>query len=121
MPPQAPPLPSVKPPISKSDLTISIIVLVMTALMGAGAAVLGVFMLAFLDSCPPETCSADGAFTAIATSVLIAFVVGLVGVVVTIVRLVRRTPAWPVAVGALMLCGLVCVLGIVGYVVAVGG
>jgi hypothetical protein len=89
-----------KRPISSADLTISIVALVLTVLFGAGAAVMGLFLLAFLDYCPPETCSADGAFTAVGTALMIALVVGLVGLVVTIVQLVRRSLAWPFAVGS---------------------
>jgi hypothetical protein len=114
-----PPAPA-KPPISAADLTISIISLVLTLLLGGSAAVIGFFLLAFLDYCPPETCSADGAVTAVGLSVIVAVVVGLVGLVVTIVQLVRRSPAWPFAVGTLLLCGVICAFGFAGYFAAVG-
>jgi hypothetical protein len=114
-----PPVPA-KRPISPADLTISIIALVLTVLVGAGAAVMGLFLLAFLDYCPPETCSVDGAVTAVGTALMIAFVVALVGLVVTIVQLVRRKLAWPFAVGTLVLCGVICLFGGVGYFAAVG-
>jgi hypothetical protein len=114
-----PPAPA-KPPISGVDLTISIISLVLTLLLGGSAAVMGFFLLAFLDYCPPETCSADGAVTAVGISLIVAVVVGLVGLVVTIVQLVRRSPAWPFAVGTLVLCGVICAFGFAGYFAAVG-
>jgi hypothetical protein len=114
-----PPAPA-KRPIPAADLTISIIALVLTVVLGGCAAVMGVFMLAFLDNCPPATCSVDGAVTAVGTALMIAFVVGLAGTVVTIVQLVRRSPAWPFAVGTLVLCAVICVLGGVAYRVAVG-
>jgi hypothetical protein len=114
-----PPAPA-KRPISAVDLTISIISLVLTLLLGGSAAVMGFFLLAFLDYCPPETCSADGAVTAVGISLIVAVVVGLVGLVVTIVQLVRRSPAWPFAVGTLVLCGMICAFGFAGYFAAVG-
>ncbi len=115
----APPPP--KPPRSGTDLAISITALVLTVLLGAAASVLGVFSLAFLDSCPPESCSAEGAATAVFTALIAAFVIGVIGLVITVVQLYRRKPGWPFAVGALVLCGVACVCGMVGYVVAVGG
>jgi hypothetical protein len=114
-----PPAPA-KRPISAVDLTISIISLVLTLLLGGSAAVMGFFLLAFLDYCPPETCSADGAVTAVGISLIVAVVVGLVGLVVTIVQLVRRSSAWPFAVGTLVLCGVICAFGFAGYFAAVG-
>ena len=114
-----PPAPA-KPAISGVDLTISIISLVLTLLLGGSAAVMGFFLLAFLDYCPPETCSAEGAVTAVGISLIVAVVVGLVGLVVTIVQLVRRSPAWPFAVGTLLLCGVICAFGFAGYFAAVG-
>ena len=109
-----------KPAISGVDLTISIISLVLTLLLGGSAAVMGFFLLAFLDYCPPETCSAEGAVTAVGISLIVAVVVGLVGLVVTIVQLVRCSPAWPFAVGTLLLCGVICAFGFAGYFAAVG-
>ena len=109
-----------KPPMSRSDLWISIAVLVVTAGSGAVAAVPGLFSVAFLDYCPPESCSAEGAVTAVGIALIIAFVIGVLGVVATIVQLVRRKPAWPVAVGTLVLCMIALGCGVVGYSVAVG-
>ena len=51
----------VKPPISGGDLAVSVTALVATMLLGGGAAVFGLFSLVFLDYCPPESCSAEGA------------------------------------------------------------
>jgi hypothetical protein len=44
----------------------------------------------------------------------------LVGLVVTIVQLVRRRLAWPFASGTLVLCRVICLFGGVGYFAAVG-
>ena len=109
-----------KPPIATTDLTLSIGALVLTAGFGAVAAATGLFSLAFLDNCPPETCSADGAATAVWTALLAALAIGAVGLVVTVVQLYRRKPGWPFAVGTFVLCVLAVVLGGVGYAVAVG-
>jgi hypothetical protein len=82
-----------RPPVSGGDLAISIVALVGTVLMGAAAAVFGLFSLAFLDHCPPESCSAEGAATAVGTELVVAFLIGVAGLVVTIVQLVERRPA----------------------------
>ncbi len=109
-----------KPPLSAADLWISIGVLLLTAAMGAVGAVGGLFSLAFLDYCPPGSCSADGAASAVWGSVLIAVLVGLAGLVTTIVRLARRKPAWPFATATFCLCAVVLFAGLVGYVIATG-
>lgn len=87
---------------------------------GAVAAVFGLFSLAFLDNCPPESCSAEGAVTAVGAALLIAFVIGVAGLVVTVVRLIRRKSGWPFAVATLVLCAVAVFLGGVGYAMAVG-
>ena len=115
-----PSYPPPKPPIATADLWVSIGALVLTAAFGAVAAVMGLFSLAFLDYCPPETCSAEGAASAVFTALLAAFAIGVVGLVVTVIQLFRRKPAWPFAVGTLVLCGVAVGLGGVGYAMAVG-
>ncbi|MBI3214010.1 MAG: hypothetical protein HYZ38_09340 [Mycobacterium sp.] len=115
----APPPP--KPPVSATDVTISVILLVLTVVGGAFGAFMGLFMLAFTDTCPPATCNLDAAVTSIVTGLAVAALVALVGTVLTIVRLVARSTAWPFALGTCVLCAAACVLGIAGYIVAVGG
>jgi hypothetical protein len=115
-----PSYPPPKPPVSGGDLAISITALTITVLLGAVAAVFGLFSLAFLDHCPPESCSAEGAVTAVGTALLIGFVIGVVGLVVTVVQLFRRRRGWPFAVATLVLCALAVFLGGVGYAMAVG-
>ncbi len=89
-------------------------------LLGATAAFFGLFSLAFLDHCPPATCSVDGAVNAVFTSLLTVAATGLIGLVVTVIQLVRRKPAWPFAVGTFVLCGVAISLGAIGYSAAVG-
>ncbi len=113
--------PPAQPPRSGADLTISIVTLVFTALLGVGAVVFGFFSLAFLDYCPPESCSAEGAATAVMVSLGVTTVIGLAGITVTIIQLVRRKRAWPFAAGTLTLCVIALCAGVVGYIAAVGG
>ncbi|GAC1399831.1 MAG: hypothetical protein NVS4B6_18420 [Mycobacterium sp.] len=112
--------PAPKPPIASTDLVVCIGGIVVTVVLGVVAAAMGLFSLAFLDSCPPESCSAEGAATAVWTALLAAFAIGVIGVVVTLVQLYRRKPGWPVAVATFVLCALAVVLGAVGYAMAVG-
>ena len=112
--------PPPRPPRSSSDLWISIGVLILTVVFGVVAATMGLFSLAFLDYCPPESCSADGAATAVITAVLAGSGVGVVGLAVTVIRLFRRKPGWPFAVATFALCAVAMALGGVGYAIAVG-
>lgn len=115
-PPAGPP----KPPASGGDIAVSVTALILTVLLGAVASFFGLFSLAFLDSCPPATCSVDGAVTAVMTALGIAAVIGVVGLVMTVVQLFRRKRSWPFAVATLALCTITVFLGGVGYVMAVG-
>ncbi|OAN37569.1 hypothetical protein [Mycolicibacterium iranicum] len=109
-----------RPRRSGVDVAISIVTLLLTVVFGAAAAFFGLFSLAFLDHCPPATCSVEGAVNAVFTSLLAAAGIGLVGVVVTVIQLIRRKLAWPFAVGTFTLCAAAVLLGVVGYSAAVG-
>jgi hypothetical protein len=109
-----------RPPRSTADVVISVAVLVLTVLMGGVAVFLGVFSLAFLDHCPPPSCSVDGAVTAVFTALMVAAVIGLLGLVLTVVALVRRATAWPYAVATFALCVLTLFIGVLRYGAAVG-
>jgi hypothetical protein len=119
--PGYPPIRPPKPPVSAADMAISVALLVATVLLLAASAFFGLFSLAFLDNCPPDTCSIDGAVTAVMTGVGIAVLIGVLGLVLTIVQLIRRKRGWPFALATLALCVLAVFLGGVGYVGAVGG
>lgn len=92
----------------------------LTVLLGGASAVMGLMSLAFLDYCPPATCSVDGAVTAVLSALAIAAVIGIAGVVTTIVRLAARKTAWPFAVGTLLTCVAVLFVGMIAYTAAVG-
>ncbi|MGV0850337.1 hypothetical protein [Mycolicibacterium phlei] len=119
-PPYPPPYPAPPPARSGADLAVSVIALVLTAGMLAVAVVLGIFSLAFLDHCPPETCSVDGAVSAVFTTLMVAFGVGLAGLVTTVVQLVRRRRGWPFALATVALVLVTFVIGGFGYSTAVG-
>jgi hypothetical protein len=108
-----------KPPVSGADIAISVTVLVLTGLMIAAGAFFGLFSLAFLDHCPPETCSEQGAVNAVATALFVATGIGVVGLIATIVQLFRRKRGWPFAVATFALCLIAFFFGGVGYSMAV--
>ncbi|WP_099023250.1 hypothetical protein [Mycolicibacterium palauense] len=117
---QHPYSPPPQPERSGADLAASIALLVLTLVAWGLAAFFGIFMVAFLDHCPPTTCSIDGAVTAVGTTLLAAAAIAVTGSVVTIVRLVRRRTGWPVALVTLGLCVLAYLLGGLAYGAAVG-
>jgi hypothetical protein len=113
------PPPPAKPPVDTSDTVISIIAMVLTVLGGAGAAFIGLMLMAFTDYCPPETCNVELGVNLMLTGFLVAAGIAVAGIVVSIVRLVSRRRAWPFAVGGLILTAVACVLALGGYTSAV--
>lgn len=98
---------------------MSIVVLVLTVLVVLAANIFGLIAIGYLDKCPPERCSSEGAFAAVAASLMVAAVIAAVGLTVTVVRLRRRRRAWPIAVATLALCLVACAIGGIGYAIAV--
>ncbi|MGB6209375.1 hypothetical protein [Mycobacterium sp.] len=117
LPPTAP---SPKRPTDKSDVVATTVLLVLGAFVWAGAACMELFVMAFTDYCPAQTCSADRAFTSITVGLSAAAALVVLGAVVAILRIVRRRSGWPFAAAALVLSIAAEVLGLVGYVAAVG-
>lgn len=109
-----------KSPVSGADIAVSVVGLLLTAGMIALAAFFGIFSLAFLDHCPPESCSAQGAVNAVISAWLIAAAIGLAGLIVTVLQLVRRKRGWPFALGTFGLCLLTFVIGAFAYTMTVG-
>jgi hypothetical protein len=93
--------------------------MVVTVLIVCFGAVMGFLSLAFLDHCPPATCSVGGAVTASMTTVGIAGLTAVAGIITTIVRLVNRKVSWPFAVGTLALCVAIFFFGAIAFQAAV--
>lgn len=113
-------IPAPPPPRNTADLTVSVLLVVVTVLTGAAAGLLGFISLAFLDYCPPATCSAEGAVLSVMSALGFAGVIAVAGVVTTIVRLGARRTAWPFAVGTFVSCAVVLVIGVMAFAAAVG-
>ena len=107
------------PARSTADVAISIIVMILTVLACGGGAIMGLFSVAFLDYCPPESCSADRAVTAAIGTVAAAGLIGMAGLILTTVRLTTRKSGWPFAVGTLAAVIAVFFLGAFAYTAAV--
>ena len=100
-------------------MVVSILVLVAAVITVGAGAVMGVISLAFLDHCPPESCSVDAAVTAVTTTIVVAALAGVVGLVLTVIRLRTRAVSWPFAVGTLALVIAVLFVGALVYTKAV--
>lgn len=118
--PAAPQWPSQPPtPRSAVDLTASIIAMAITVLTVAAGAVLGLLSVAFLDNCPPQTCSAEAAVVTVLGTGAVVGLTAVAGIVITIVRLTSRKTAWPFALGTLLSCVAGLFIGALAYGAAV--
>lgn len=106
--------------ISVGDIVVSILLWCCMPALLLTAALLDLSFLMFIDVCPPETCSVNGAISAVVVSGTCAFLVMLASIVWGIVRLVRRRLAWPVALGGLLLVIAALMLGFVVGFAALG-
>ena len=102
------------------DIALSVFLLVLAATVGIVGGILAFFSIAFIDNCPPETCSADGAVSAQFTAALVVILAFVVGLIATIVALASRRRGWWVALLTVVIILIIWVLGFVGYFAAVG-
>lgn len=102
------------------DTVATVVLLVLAAAIWALGSLLMFFMLAFLDYCPEETCSVDGATTSVLSGIGIATAVGVVGLVATIVQKARGRHGWPFALGTLLLVPATLAVAVVFFADAVG-
>jgi hypothetical protein len=115
-----PAAPGSKPVRARWDVALSIVLLVVAAVGWVAAAGIEFLLLAFTDYCPPERCSVQRAVTSVMVSVSVAAALTILGCVFTVIRMVRRRSGWPYAAATLTLSVVAEVLGVVGYVAAVG-
>jgi hypothetical protein len=115
-----PTAPGAKPVRARWDVALSVVLLAVAAVGWVAAAGMQFLLLAFTDYCPPERCSVQRAVTSVMVSVSVAAALAIIGSVFTITRMVRGRPGWPYAAATLTLSVVAEVLGVVGYVAAVG-
>jgi hypothetical protein len=102
------------------DVAASITLLIVAWALLACYAVIGLLLLAFLDHCPPESCSTDGAVNAVFLGGLVALGVLLALSILAAVRMfARRKAAWIALIGIVAVLGGGA-LGILRYAAAVG-
>ena len=94
------------------DVVLTIILLVATFGILLVSAFFDLFAVAFTDYCP-EPCHAGTGIAVVFTVWICSAVIALLGVIVSIIRLVRRRRAWWMALIALV---LVVAGGIAGFV-----
>jgi hypothetical protein len=109
-----------KPPVIVWDVVVTILIWCINATIFGVAAFVSIFFLSFIDYCPPESCSVEGAFGGVGLGALLAVVVAFAGLVIGIIRMVRRRVAWWIATVALVLSCACCGLGLVLGMSAVG-
>ena len=102
------------------DIALSILLLILTALIGVFGALLATVTFATLGTCVGD-CSLDGATSALVLAGAAAVIVVAAGVIGTVVALVHRRSAWWVALLTLIGVILVWVAGFLLYGVAVSG
>lgn len=102
------------------DVPVSIVLLVIAALGWVAASGTEILLLAFTDYCPPERCRVDRAATAVTGSILAAAAFVIIGAVWTIIRMARQRSAWPYAAATLTASVVAEVVGVAGYIAAVG-
>ncbi|WP_308819725.1 hypothetical protein [Pseudonocardia alni] len=107
-------------PIVRWDAALSGAALAVTGMLVALGVFGAVFLVAFLDYCPPRTCSSSAVLVSVGGSLVVATAAGIAGLAMTVLRVVERRPAWPFALATLAVTGSAVVFGAVHYASAIG-
>jgi hypothetical protein len=99
------------------DIALSIVFLVLNTVVAIVGSIFAFISLAFIDYCPPG-CSVDGAVNAQFAAVLAVVIIGVVGLIATIVLLATRRRGWWVGLLTLVLIAAAFVAGWWGAIVA---
>ncbi|MEJ8282045.1 hypothetical protein [Pseudonocardia spirodelae] len=102
------------------DAALSGAALALTGMLVALGVFGGVFLVAFLDYCPPRTCSSSAVLVSVGGAVVVAVAAGIAGLAMTVLRVVERRPAWPFALATLVVTGAAVTFGAVHYASAIG-
>lgn len=117
----APHQPHARGPVRTGDLVATVLVLLLLAVVGLFASLVGVAGVVDVDqNCRPEDCTRSVAFLGTAVVVASPWLALLPLGAWAVVRLVRRRSAWWVALLALPLGVLLFVVGVLVVVVAGG-
>lgn len=109
------------PPRAKpEDLAATVSLLVISVLAAFFGAIMLLFSVAFIDHCPPETCSLDAAWLSMNAGQAFMLLSLVVGIALSIWRLVKRKIAWRIALTTLVAVILSAVLGFVAVVISAG-
>ncbi|GAB3611163.1 MULTISPECIES: hypothetical protein [Humibacter] len=110
----------VKPPYLVWDIIISVVVWLVTGAFISIASFAAIFGLAFLDYCPPQSCSSEAAVACLFAAGAASVVVALAGFVGGLVRMLRRASSWWITLGAFVLCVACWMVGFISAWRAIG-
>ncbi|MEV1292541.1 hypothetical protein [Pseudonocardia sp. NPDC049635] len=102
------------------DVALSGIALALTGMLVALGVFGGVFLLAFLDYCPPQTCSSSRIMVSVVGSLVVAAAAGIAGLAMTVLRIVERRISWPFALITLAIVAAAVGFGAADYTSAIG-
>ncbi|WP_370248361.1 hypothetical protein [Nocardioides sp.] len=97
-----PPTPAAGRPSRTPGIVAAVVLLGVAVLLAVLGSLVALVSVAFLDSCPPPSCSVDAAASTVVTAIVVAGVVLLAGLVTTIVAIVRRRTPWAWALGTVV-------------------
>ena len=103
------------------DIALSIVFLVVAVGTLLVSAFGQLFITAFTDYCPPETCHADVGFGEAITVYGVVVIILILAIAATIVFLVTRRRAWWIALIGLVVVIIGAIVAFALYFVAVGG
>ncbi|WP_139317195.1 MULTISPECIES: hypothetical protein [unclassified Pseudonocardia] len=107
-------------PVIGWDVALSGIALTVTGMLIALGVFGAVFLVAFLDYCPPPACSSSRLLVSVAGSLAVAVAAGIAGLAMTVLRIVERRLSWPFALVTLAITTVAIGVGTAGYTSAIG-
>lgn len=107
-------------PVIGWDVALSGIALATTGMLLAFGVFCALFLVAFLEYCPPPVCSSSRMLVSVAGSLVVAVAAGIAGSAVTVLRIAARRISWPFALVTLVVTAIAIGAGAVGYAGAIG-